>query len=265
MPLPRSRPATGRRMRMPRTVVALMLREMATTYGRSPGGYLWAVVEPVAALVMLSLLFQVFLRTPQLGTNFLLFYATGFLPFGLFNNIANKMATAIRFSRPLLAYPSVTYFDAMAARFLLTLLTQILVFYIIFAGILVLYDTRAQLAIPSIIEAVVLTAVLGFGVGSLNCYLMTAFPVWERTWQIITRPLFLVSCIFFLFEDVPRAVRDFLWFNPLVHVIGLMRRGFYPTYDADYVSTVYVVLVATATTMAGLFLLRRYYRDLLQN
>ena len=38
-------PADGmraRRFRSARAVVALMLREMATTYGRSPGGYVWA-------------------------------------------------------------------------------------------------------------------------------------------------------------------------------------------------------------------------------
>ena len=46
-------PRAPRRFATVRTSVALMLREMVTTYGRSPGGYIWAVVEPVAAATAL--------------------------------------------------------------------------------------------------------------------------------------------------------------------------------------------------------------------
>ena len=41
------------RFQMGRTVVALMLREMATTYGRSAGGYAWAILDPVLGVTLL--------------------------------------------------------------------------------------------------------------------------------------------------------------------------------------------------------------------
>ena len=77
---------------MARTVVALILREMATTYGRSAGGYIWAILEPVLGVALLSAVFSMALQHPGLGTNFPLFYATGFLPFAMFNDVANKVA-----------------------------------------------------------------------------------------------------------------------------------------------------------------------------
>ena len=43
---------------MARTVVALMLREIATTYGRSPGGYVWALADPILGIALLTLVFQ---------------------------------------------------------------------------------------------------------------------------------------------------------------------------------------------------------------
>ena len=49
---------------MGRTVLALMLREMATTYGRSAGGYLWAILDPVLGIALLSVLFSLALRHP---------------------------------------------------------------------------------------------------------------------------------------------------------------------------------------------------------
>ncbi|WP_311200115.1 hypothetical protein [Phaeobacter inhibens] len=53
-----------------RTVAALVLREMSTRYGRTPGGYLWGILEPLAAILFLSLGFSLVIRTPSLGTSF---------------------------------------------------------------------------------------------------------------------------------------------------------------------------------------------------
>lgn len=250
---------------MPRTIAALMLREMATTYGRSPGGYLWAVLEPVAAVTVLSLVFSLMLRAPSLGTGFALFYASGYLPFMLFNDVANRMATSIRFSRALLAYPAVTIVDALLARFLLAALTHLLVGAVVLTGILLLTGAQTLLDIPRLLQAAALAAVLGFAVGTLNCYLMAAFPVWERAWQIATRPLFLLSGVLFIFEDLPLFAREILWWNPLFHITGIARAGIYSTYQAGYASATYVLVVAGIALPLGLLLLLRHGRALVQD
>ncbi|MDP2740437.1 MAG: sugar ABC transporter permease, partial [Pseudorhodobacter sp.] len=149
---------------MPRTIAALILREMATTHGRSPGGYLWAVLEPVAALSVLTVVFSLVLRSPSLGTSFPLFYATGYLPFMLFNDVAAKIAGSIKFSRPLLTYPSVNFVDALLARLLLTALTHVMIGYLIFSGIILLSDTRTILSIMPILVAFTMATMFGFGV-----------------------------------------------------------------------------------------------------
>lgn len=82
-------------------------------------------------------------------------------------------------------------------------------------------------------------------------------------WSIATRPLFLVSAIFYTFDDMPQAVQAVLWYNPLVHVIGLMREGFYPMYNPLYVSEIYVIIVSLLCLFFGLVLLGRYHRDIL--
>jgi len=103
----------SRRFATARTVLALMLREMSTSYGRSPGGYLWAVLEPLGSIILLSLGFALIARHPPIGTNFILFYATGFLPFALFQDVSHSIARCISYSRALLAYPAVTWMDAL--------------------------------------------------------------------------------------------------------------------------------------------------------
>lgn len=259
---PSSRPS--RRFRMPRTVAALMLREMSTSYGRSPGGYLWAVLEPAGGVAMLSLLFSFALNTPSIGTNFPLFYATGYLPFMMYNDMSQKAANVISFSRPLLTYPAVTYIDALLARFLLTLLTHMMVGIVIFGGIMLIFDTNAHILVPTILKAYATAAMIGFGVGVLNCYLFTSFPVWARAWWVLTRPMFLISGIFFAYHDLPPIAQDVLWYNPVLHAVGMMRSGFYLTYDDSYISLLYVSVVSAVLAILGLLLVRLNYRAFLQ-
>lgn len=265
-PLPPPLPPaeTGsRRFASARTVAALILREMSTRYGRTPGGYLWGIVEPLAAIVILSVAFSLVMRTPSLGTSFILFYATGYLPFNVYQTLANMISKAIGFSKPLLKYPAVTWIDAVIARFLLNSLTSLLITALLLTGILAIIDSRTVLDFPPIVTALALAMILGLGVGVLNCALSGLFPLWEMIWSIFTRPLFLASGVLFLFDTMPPIARTILWYNPLIHVVGRMRTGFFPTYTAPYVNEVYVVAIALTCLALGLILLGRYHRDIL--
>jgi capsular polysaccharide transport system permease protein len=257
--------ARKRRFASVRAIMALVLREMETTYGRSPGGYIWAVLEPAAGIALLTFIFSLAFRAPPIGINFPMFYATGMVPFLMYMDISNKISQSIHFSRPLLVYPSVTYVDALIGRFLLNTLTQILVAYIIFAGIFFIFETRTSPDLMQIALALAMTGCLAFGIGTLNCFLNTRFPIWQRVWGIINRPMFILSCIFFVFETVPQPYRDILWWNPLVHLVGQMRAAFYPSYDAAYVSPTYVFGIALICAVFGLVFLTRFHRDLLNN
>ncbi len=258
------RPVSAQRnLRTLRAIAALMLREMATRYGRSPGGYVWALLEPLGGILILSVGFSLLLRTPSLGNSFILFYATGFVPFSLYQDISGNVARAISFSRALLFYPAVTWVDALSARFLLNTLTGLLVALILLTGISSLAETRTVIDILPVLKGMILAILLAAGIGVLNCALFGLFPVWTQIWAIATRPLFLISAIFYLYEDMPRAVQDILWWNPLVHITGLIREGFYASYRADYVNEVFVILVALITLAFGVILLGRYHRDIL--
>jgi len=241
--------------------MALMLREMATSYGRSAMGYLWAIIEPVAALTLMTLVFSIFLRAPALGTNFPLFFASGFLVFNIYSGVGNNVASAVRYSRPLLEYPAVTALDAVLARFLLNYLTHLMVIFIILTGIIVIYDLRLILDLQQLGLGLLMAGAFALGIGTFNCYLFIAYPSYVQVWAIVNRPMFIISGVFFLFDSVPQPFSDFLWYNPLVHIVGQTRAGLYATYSANYVSVAYVMGVSMLLFMIGVHLLRRYLRD----
>lgn len=250
------------RFRIFRSISALILREMSTSYGRSPGGYLWVILEPVAGVTLLTVLFSLLARNPPLGTNFPLFYATGMLPFTMYAAVCGLVATAVLFSRAFLSYPAVSFMDALIARFLLTSLTHILVMVLIISGIVLTYDLKLVIQWQYAFQSIGLLLMLTFGIGMANCYLFMKFPVWQSFWGILNRPLFLLSGVFFIPELLPEKALVYILWNPLIHIIGLMRKAFYPTYDAPYIDMTYVAVLSVCIGALGLWFVYRYHKDL---
>jgi capsular polysaccharide transport system permease protein len=251
-----------RRFRTLRAVFALMLREMASTYGRSPGGFAWMVIDPVAAVALLTLVFSAFLYSPPLGRDFALFYATGLLPFTYYTELTAKIGQSIRAVRPLLAYPAVNFVDAVASRFLLNTLTSLVVFLLVTGGIVALSGERLDPDPLRVLNGFGILAALALGFGTLNCFLFGAFPLWERLWNILNRPLFLVSGVFFVVDDTPPPMRGLLEMNPLTHAIAEIRAGLYSTYDAPFVSSAYGYGTGLVALFFGVLLLARHHRYL---
>ena len=245
----------GHRFAPARVLFALVMREMTTRFGRSAAGYLWALVEPVAFIALLSLAFSQIAHSPPVGRSFPLFYATGFIAFSFYNDIASLTGRSVNVNRPLLNYPAVTVLDTVLARFLLQALTGLTVAALVFAGILTIFDDPVDLAPVPLVTAFALGAFLGVGVGLVNNTLFALSRGWEVVYGVISRPVLFISCIFYTFESLPLFAREILWWNPVVHLVGLMRRGFYPVYDGAHVSVLYVLALALGLTVLGLTLL----------
>ena len=245
-----------------RVLHALMIREMITRYGRTSLGFLWALVEPVAFIALLSLLFLQIAHVPPLGHSFPLFYASGYVAFHWVTDIANVTGRSLHVNRPLLAFPVVTPLDTVLARFLLQCLTGLCVAVAIFTAILVLEGERATLRAAPLLSAFGLAAALGIGVGLFNTWAFARWKAWEVIYGVISRPLFLISCVFFSFHSLPAEAREFLWWNPIVHIVGLLRDGIYAAYDPAHVRPDYVLALAAVLAMVGLRGLRKDASDL---
>lgn len=242
--------------RQARVIFALILREMITRYGRSPLGFAWAVIEPAAFVALLSILFIQIAHSPPVGRSFPLFYATGYVAFHLFHDVSSVVSRSVHVNRTLLAFPAINPLDTVIARFLLQTISGFAVATVIIGAILVVFDDPVFLDARPLVLGFLLAIALGLGVGVVNCWLFAISRSWELVWGVISRPLFLISCVFFSFESMPGFVREILWFNPLVHLVGLLRQGVYPIYDAAHVSPVYVLGIALFLTATGLIAIR---------
>ena len=239
-----------------RVLFALIMREMTTRYGRNSGGYVWAVLEPVGTVALLSLVFSFVARLPPLGENFALFFATGYMAFHFYVDVSRNVGLAVSANRTLLSFPRVTILDTILARFVLHVLTTSVVSILVIGALWLWVDEPRRLDVAAVLTAVGLASLLGLGVGMLNCGLFAFSPTWQTAFGIVNRPLFLISGVFFTFEGLPGPVREILWWNPLVHVTAMMRAGFYPGYDAVFASPLYVAAAAGVPLMAAILLMK---------
>lgn len=218
-----------------RVIFALMVREMITRYGRSWGGYFWAIAEPVFMIAILSLAISQFVETPPIGESFILFYSVGFVPFHFFTTISSMTSSAVAVNKSLMYFPVVTPLDAVIARGLLAFLTMIVVAIVVLSGAALLVDEPVRPSPQKLLLACGAASVLGMGAGTFNVFAFSVVPVWKQIWEMINRPLFLISGIFFIFESMPDQIQALLWWNPLLHVTAEARAAFYPIYDGAFI------------------------------
>ncbi len=237
-----------------RIVSAFIIREIATRYGRSPGGYLWAFLEPIAFIALMSSLMSAIGRSPPMGTSFTLFYATGYLAFSLYRIMENYLTSAVSANRSLLSYPSVAAFDAVVARFILQAGTSVVVSVVIILGALQTVRHPISLDWARILEAATAAWIMAIGVALCNITLFFKFPLYRKAYENLTRPLLLISGVFILPTHVPHPYREWLLWNPVSHIVILFRRGFYGAPGHDGLDVQFLTITVCTAFFLGMLI-----------
>ncbi|WP_132564008.1 ABC transporter permease [Rhizobium sullae] len=246
-----------------RVVAALVIREMSTRFGSKPGGYIWALLDPAAHIAFLSVIFMAIAHTPALGTSFLLFFATGYIGFQFYQAMAGYLNGAVNANRAMLSYPNVAPIDTVFARYILQFGTTTLVGFCVFTTIGLSLKAPLTVQWPYIMEAALAASLLALGNALTNNVLFPKFPLYEKFFAIVTRPLFLISGVFYLPDSMPPPIKEIVLINPLVHVVMLFRKGFYPEYRAIGYDAGYLYSIAFSTLFVG-FVIFTSFRGVLR-
>ncbi len=237
-----------------RVVAALVVRETSTRFGTKPGGYVWAFLDPASHIAFLSLIFMAIAHTPALGTSFPLFFATGYIGYQFYQATVGYLNNAVSGNRSLLSYPNVAPIDTVLARYILQVGTTAVVAFSVFAAISLTLRKPLTIEWPYIIEAAFAASLLALGTALANNVLFPKYPLYEKLYEILTRPLFLVSGIFYLPDSLPHPAREIIMLNPIAHVVMMFRKGFYPEYRALGYDAFYLYSVAFTLLLGGLFI-----------
>lgn len=235
-----------------RVIGALILREVRTRFGTSRLGYIWALAEPIVHFLVLSWLYMALMRLPIAGMSLALFFMSGVIPYFVFDKTANRLAGSINANRALLHLALVKHVDVIVGRALLELATMLVVFIVLMTGMYAFNQLQNTLIQPLILaKAMALLWLIGIGVGATNAVLNSLFKSWDMIFRMATRPLYLLSGMFYMGERVPSPMRDWVAYNPLIHGVELFRSGIFPGYGGTFIDMTYLVSWAACSVTFG--------------
>ena len=240
---------------MARVIHAVMLREARTRYGSSNLGYLWALVDPLVQLAVFVWIFSLLGRTSPVPAPIQVFFVTGIVPLFFWRGAVGQAASAVGASLGLLSYPQVMPSDIIIARLLLEAATTVIVLFLFVLGLHWLVDISPANFLdnpPQILLASLGLLYFTFGCAFLSSSLARTLPVWTNIWGYMSRPIYLLSGIFFTLEQLPDNVRHYMLYNPVAHVVEWMRSATIPGFESDVYDPLYPLIFATFALLIGL-------------
>lgn len=242
-----------------RVIGALMLRDIKTRFGGNPANYAIAIFWPIAHIVLLLIVYSAAGRMAPYGSSSVQFFATGVIPYMVFNYPSRFSMMALVVNGPLLGFPIVTMFDVMLARILLETINATAVCIIVSLGLLAL-DVDIMPAEPEqAVAALAATLLLAAGIALFNALIAKKAVAYYIFYILFSMVLYMASGIIFLPEALPQWAVDILSYNPLLHCVAWFRSAYYPGYGATYLDKSYLVIWGIATFVCGL-IVERYSR-----
>jgi capsular polysaccharide transport system permease protein len=236
---------------------ALLLRELSSRFGKSRGGFIWVLFEPVAHLVFPILIFGFVRQRVLPGVEYPVFLVYGFLPFLLFKAICLQIVNGVNAAQGLLSYRQVLLIDVFAAKALAYFAIQAIVFLVVLTGLALFgYDVLP----PRPVElggVLLLTGGLAFGLGLLLSAIGSLIPDARAVIHVMFMPLYLASGILFPVTRFADEWVRWMAFNPVLHLVEMSRVSAVEGYEPiKYLSVAYPVALALIATMIGLMLYR---------
>lgn len=241
-----------------RVLGSLVRRQFRANTAETRLGYLWALIEPSAHLAVYILIFTiVFRRYNPVGGSVTVFLLSGLIPWFLYQKVAGQLMGAIGSNRNLLGLPPVKPLDLLAARATVEAATYLFVAFIMFSIAAIIGFEQAIPCRPLIlVSAIAVIVCFSVGVGLINAMITAYLPLWPHIFQLVFGPMYFFSGIWFLPDDVPPPYRDYLTYNPVLHLITWFRLGFYTNYPINYFRPMYAIWWTIALVLLGLVLER---------
>lgn len=237
-------------------VKALFLREIKTRSGKYKLGYLWAILEPAAHLLILLTMFGFIMHRTLPDISYPVFLLNGLIPYFLLKNIAMRSIGAIEANSGLFNYRPIKPFDTIVARAQLEILIHGIVYVIlmIFVGI-----AGEEFEVTNIITLVIswlLLAILGCGVGLIFMVIGKLLPDTVKFLPILIRPLYFLSCIMYPLHSIPKDYWPYLLWNPIIHAVEISRESVVPGYISEGTSITYLATSSLLIFFIGISLYR---------
>jgi ABC-type polysaccharide/polyol phosphate export permease len=239
-----------------RVIVALMMREVITRFGRHNLGALWLIAEPMIFTVGVATVWSLADTGRGDGLPIIAFAITGYSTVLMWRNTVSHSVGAIHSNFNLLFHRNVKVIDLLLTRILLEIGGATASFILLVLIFLIAEKIEPPQDLMRVLFGWCMLAWFGLGLG-LTVGAATAYtPIVERIWQPIAYLLFPLSGAAYMADWLPQGTRDILLLLPMVHSVEYIREGFFGPAVTYHYDMAYMAACNLGLTLVGLWLVR---------
>jgi ABC-2 type transport system permease protein len=252
----------------------LTLRELRGKYKRSVLGWTWSLVNPLATMVIFSIIFSVFLKVqPPVGDpsglhSFALFLLCGLLPWNFFASGSTAAMSSLVANSNLIKkvyFPRAIIVGSTVASGLVTFGVEMLVL----SAVLLAVGNMVVPWIPVVLVLMAIEAIFVMGIGLTLSAFNVYFRDVEHFMAIALQALFYSAPIVYPISYVPKEaqllgwtipVRSLYELNPLVTLVESFRSALYDLSFPPLGDVAYLLLWSVALFVLGSYVFGKLER-----
>jgi len=238
-----------------RIIGALILREMATRYGRQGLGFVWIVGEPLIFCFGVMLLWS-FTKPPyEHGVRLAPFVMTGYMSLIMIRHLISLLSSALQSNLGLLYHRRITPMHILSARIILELAGSTTAFLIVYLVLLSIEQVSLPYDYLLLYQGWLTLAWVASGLALVLAGLAMRFEVFERMLGLISYAMIPLSGVFFMVAWVPPAAQKIYLSVPFVHGVEMIRAAVFGEFVVTYYDPVYPIIWGACLNVAGLLLI----------
>ena len=230
--------------------LTLSLHRISVRYRRSRLGILWAAIQPLAMMLVFTLMFTVLRATPAAEVPFPIFAYAGLIPWTMFSSGLNNASTAITSHAALLTKVSFPR-EILPLTYVVAALVDMAIASLVLVALMIWFGVAlAVTALWAILAVALLTGLL-IGLGLLLSAVQVRFrdvglamPVLVQVWLFATPVFYPLSAAR---ASLPEPLFWAYRLNPMAGIVDTFRRAVVlhqaPDFTAILVSAVIVTVL----------------------
>jgi len=211
----------------------LTVREIQIRYRQSVLGIAWAVLQPLALMLMFTLIFSVLLKVPSDGVPYPIFSYSALMFWIFFSGSLTRAIPSVEINAPLIRK---IYFprELFPISSVLAALFDLLIATVIFLGLMFYFHVPFTVNMLYVVPILVIQTIFIMGIcffaSALNVYyrdVKYALPLFIQLWMYATPIIYPMSI-------VPERLLTFYLLNPMTGIIdgyrNILVKGLPPDY-----------------------------------
>lgn len=233
-------------------------RDLKVRYKQTVLGFIWALLDPVIRMIVLTVIFGKLIRVNSEGYPYAIFVYAGLLPWGYFSatftNIANSLVSQGQLMTKVYFPRLVIPISTLGVK-----LVDLAIAFLVLVALMIGYGVPVRWSILGVIPLTVLAMAASLGVGTIMGALTAAYRDFRFITQFLVQLWMYVTPVVYSVKIVPEGWRWLIDLNPMTAVVDGYRSAILGK-DVAWSSMASGVAVALVLLPVGLICFRRIER-----